>query len=393
MELQELEISNITKDKRTQPRAVIDDYVVGEYRADMMAGDDFPPVMVFRENGNYFLADGWHRILAAEQAGKQTINAAIKDGSLRDAILYSCGVNADHGKRRTNGDKQRAVKKMLNDPEWVKKSDREIARLCRVTHPFVSRLRSSLVIVTSEEREYTTKHGTTAIMDTSNIGKSSGDQIPDPPPLIPEEQPQEQKPKYDPLNYRLFVSAVDELTAHIEPNSIDAIITDPPYPKEYIYTFGDLAKTSSTLLKDGGILVALCGHIYLPQYLELIQEHLSYHWLGMYYMPTPPHYYERNRLVLSRSKPFIVATKGKWTKKRFIDTVINERQDKDYHEWGQGISGFSALIEQFTNPNDTVLDPFVGGGTTAIATLEAGRYFIGSDISEEEVEKTRGRLT
>lgn len=41
-----------------------------------------------------------------------------------------------------------------------------------------------------------------------------------------------------------------------------------------------------------------------------------------------------------------------------------------------------AVIEGFTSPGDLVLDPFVGGGTTAVEALRAGRRCIGSDINE-----------
>jgi len=65
--------------------------------------------------------------------------------------------------------------RLLEDAEWGQWSDREIARRCGVSDPFVGKARSSLQTVSSEEsaRTYTTKHGTTATMNTSNIGKSS----------------------------------------------------------------------------------------------------------------------------------------------------------------------------------------------------------------------------
>jgi hypothetical protein len=58
--------------------------------------------------------------------------------------------------------------KLLNDPEWSRWADSEIARNCAVTQPFVGKLRASLITVISEggsttgARTYTTKHGTTA---------------------------------------------------------------------------------------------------------------------------------------------------------------------------------------------------------------------------------------
>lgn len=41
-----------------------------------------------------------------------------------------------------------------------------------------------------------------------------------------------------------------------------------------------------------------------------------------------------------------------------------------------------AVIEAFSEPDDLVLDPFIGGGTTAVEALRAGRRCIGTDINE-----------
>jgi DNA modification methylase len=47
------------------------------------------------------------------------------------------------------------------------------------------------------------------------------------------------------------------------------------------------------------------------------------------------------------------------------------------------------FIKLFTQPNDVVLDPFMGSGTTVIAALEMGRKAVGIDIIPEYVEKVR----
>lgn len=46
----------------------------------------------------------------------------------------------------------------------------------------------------------------------------------------------------------------------------------------------------------------------------------------------------------------------------------------------------------FSNAGDTVLDPFVGAGTTPIAAIKAGRYAIGIDRSEEYIKLTHARV-
>lgn len=89
------------------------------------------------------------------------------------------GANASHGLRRTNADKRRAVMALLNDAEWSAWSNVEIARRCNVSDMTVKRVRDELSPPQSgsDSRTYTTKHGTTATMNTTNIGR----QQPQPP--------------------------------------------------------------------------------------------------------------------------------------------------------------------------------------------------------------------
>ena len=50
------------------------------------------------------------------------------------------------------------------------------------------------------------------------------------------------------------------------------------------------------------------------------------------------------------------------------------------------------IINHSSNPNDIILDPFIGSGTTAIAALNTGRFFIGIEKEEKYVEKARKRI-
>jgi DNA modification methylase len=51
------------------------------------------------------------------------------------------------------------------------------------------------------------------------------------------------------------------------------------------------------------------------------------------------------------------------------------------------------FIKLFTKPGDTVLDPFIGSGTTAIAAIQLGRNYIGIDINPEYIELSHSRMT
>ena len=139
-----LSLEKIKIDGGTQSRAKIDQDVVAEYADNMRDGAKFPAVIVFHDGAEYFLADGFHRYFAAKKAGSPGIKCDVREGTLRDAILFSFGANSDHGLRRTPADKRKAVIAMLSDIEWQDWSDREIARQCCVSHPFVAAIRKEL---------------------------------------------------------------------------------------------------------------------------------------------------------------------------------------------------------------------------------------------------------
>jgi hypothetical protein len=166
-----IELDKIRTDGGTQVREEITTHIVWEYAELMREGAHFPPVVVYFDGKDYWLADGFHRCQAAKSAGIEQIEADVIQGTRRDAILHSVGANADHGLRRSHSDKHRAVMMLLNDEEWRKWSTREIAKRCSVSKSFVADLRKSLSATDSEERTYTTRHGTKSKMKTGKIGK------------------------------------------------------------------------------------------------------------------------------------------------------------------------------------------------------------------------------
>ncbi len=172
-EIEIIDIVAIRRDVACQPRVDTDNTVIEEYAAAMREGAKFPPIVVFGDGPIYWLADGFYRTAASESAGRSSIEAEIHEGGRREAILYSVGVNASHGVRRTNADKERAIKALLEDPEWKQWSDREIARRCIVDNKTVARLRVHLRN-SSDDQPRTVKRGDkTFEMKTAGIGKHS----------------------------------------------------------------------------------------------------------------------------------------------------------------------------------------------------------------------------
>jgi hypothetical protein len=69
------------------------------------------------------------------------IECKVHPGNRDDAILFACSANAQHGLPRSRSDKVKAVTTLIRSERWSGWSDREIARQCGVTHPFVAAVR------------------------------------------------------------------------------------------------------------------------------------------------------------------------------------------------------------------------------------------------------------
>lgn len=156
-----------------QSRAVINMEVVDEYAEAMTDAGRycFPSVEVITDGREFWMWDGCHRLLALRKSAvEDRILATVHWGTRRDAVLRAAGANPTHGLRRTNDDKRRSVKFLLDDPEWSQWSNREIARRCNVTEGLVRKMRPADCVQNAVT--YTTRHGTEATMNTENIGKS-----------------------------------------------------------------------------------------------------------------------------------------------------------------------------------------------------------------------------
>jgi site-specific DNA-methyltransferase (adenine-specific) len=50
------------------------------------------------------------------------------------------------------------------------------------------------------------------------------------------------------------------------------------------------------------------------------------------------------------------------------------------------------LIELVTNPNDVILDPFMGSGSTCVATASLGRKYLGIELDEKYQKIAKARI-
>jgi hypothetical protein len=168
-----LNMDRIRIDGGTQSRVQLNQDTVDEYAEAYKADASFPAVTVFFDGTDYWLADGFHRYFGAKKAGLDTIYEEVIPGTQRHAVLYSLKANATHGLKRTNADKRKAVKMLLNDAEWSTWSDNKMAQAAGVSHTFVAERRKAILQPLQDVQTIRTveRNGKTYTQDTSKIGK------------------------------------------------------------------------------------------------------------------------------------------------------------------------------------------------------------------------------
>jgi hypothetical protein len=169
-EIMKLKLTEVKLDSGLQARAAMSESVVQEYTEVIREGGTMPPVTVFHDGAQYHLADGWHRYFAHKSAGFADIEADIKEGTRRDAILYAVSANDKHGLRRSNADKRKSVMVLLEDFEWNEWSDTKIANQCGVSVVFVSKLRKEMNGGEVPKQRIVERGGKEFIMNTEKIG-------------------------------------------------------------------------------------------------------------------------------------------------------------------------------------------------------------------------------
>lgn len=202
-------IKKIRIDGGTQAREQLDQDAVADYAKAYRDGERLPPVVIMFDGSHNWLADGFHRYHAAVAAGLEKLEANSLNGTQRAAVLYAAGANTDHGLRRTNADKRRAIEMLLADEEWRTWSDRAIADHAGVSDKTVAAVRLA-IFGNSEDASVrkVERNGVVYQQQTDRIGdrapRDLGTAEVPPPPATPEPEDQQgddanQDDDFDPL--------------------------------------------------------------------------------------------------------------------------------------------------------------------------------------------------
>lgn len=166
--------------------------------------------------------------------------------------------------------------------------------------------------------------------------------------------------------------------------SVDLVFTDPPYAAEHARLYGFMAAEASRFLVPGGSLIAYVGTHSLPDVLAGMGAYLRFWWL-LHVVHRGPQAELPGKWLKVGAKPLVWFVKEKRRCRNFVDDTVLCRgvADKTRHAWGQHEQVAAYYIGRLTEPGQLVVDPFLGGGTTAAAAVRLGRRWAGAEISAD----------
>jgi len=394
-------------------------------KASMTEVNQQTPV-VLDPNGT--LLDGRKRVLAARQLGRKVYLVRLGDqisavlGTiqqrlvadqqtvLRDAedfyawkLLFEMSPQASkHGGDRTKKEEGK-IRFVDHEAKLTERSSRSISDLVRIDAEIPAEARALLHPDTKRSNHQGTLLRLTTVQknDHVDVVRVTGRLIAD--PNISVGQAVSEEIRYQRLShpctlsetgeaYSLRTGDCVELMRQLEPDSIDAIVTDPPYMNDFLPKISGLAEQAARVLRPGGLFIAMYGQMFLPEFLARVSQHLTWHWQFCVLYPPECECPVRGRKINSHHRPVLVFSKGSYEGLMLPDVIAGGKKDKEWHRWGQSLKEFDWIVKHMTQADDLILEPFLGGGTTMIAALKNKRRCIGMDIDPQAIEMTRRRI-
>ena len=175
---------------------------------------------------------------------------------------------------------------------------------------------------------------------------------------------------------------------------VDLVFYDPPYniKKEYDGYDDDLSEPAyeawmretarecervsinGVVVYIGGKLTRLFGNIYPESHLIIVEKRAAGVFAGNYML--------QYHSMYSTAKP-ILKCKDLWNDVRLPGEGYFFKENRYDHPGLTGLEFTQKVLTTFTKEGDTVLDPFMGSGTTAVACIKTQRNYIGIEQSEK----------
>ena len=393
-------------------------------RADIERNGQLEPIVVMSdEHADVWLVDGRHRLRACDELGiepKMTelpkdadvvafaISKNINRRSLTESqrAMAAAEISLSFGELRGRKDKKdtltlsESAALMAVSAESVKRASRVIKRgssgvvqAVRMGHAKVSD--ASRIVGAAEEDQdravaYLMENPESTLRSALSKVKES-----------PKEAALSKPAAGSDSKFCLHVRSVKDMIEVVEAESLDMIVTGPPYERKALPAYADLAEFAAHALKPGGSLLCMTGCAFIPEVLDnLKHKSLRYQWQIGYFLGGDRASVMFRNVVNCGHRPVYwyikPPKKGAYEGKHISDTVTGSKQEdaKTHHKWGQSVDGMVELMSKFAPEKETwtICDPFVGGGSTGVATLLLGHVFIGGDVDGDCIQKTDERL-
>jgi 16S rRNA G966 N2-methylase RsmD len=191
------------------------------------------------------------------------------------------------------------------------------------------------------------------------------------------------------------------LEQEIKDNSVDAVITDPPYVAKWAENITPFLTSINRILKPSGFAAIYIGHLRLPDVFEGLracqeaygEEALQFYWIASLYH-TGATKVVHSHGIECKQKPVIIFQKPPHTTpyRSFSDVIEGSGREKDLFEWQQAESELESIFSSFTQENDLVCDPFTGSGTVGVVAQSMKRRFLGYEIEKNKGELASARI-
>ena len=221
-----------------------------------------------------------------------------------------------------------------------------------------------------------------------------------------------------------------ELIKELQDESIDLVVTDPPYNigggnkrtkvgnklvsnkeawgkwdifgvDEYDIFIFNILEECYRVLKDGGSLYFFTAREMNGYFCNYATRKVGFHYNNSIAMvksnPLPS--FSKSNYRNAFELAFFVS-KGKPSALNFLSQ--KRMHNVYYHQIGstketkhpteKPVNLFKKLILVSSNEEDVVLDPFMGSGTTAIASMQTNRNYIGFEMDDEYIEEINKRI-
>lgn len=193
------------------------------------------------------------------------------------------------------------------------------------------------------------------------------------------------------MESRIVLGDAVALMREMDDQSISVCITDPPYGLDIAYdAYQDSRQALSELIPEFmHEALRVCKRVVVFPGIHNVWLYPKADWMACWFYGTTGSW---GKYGYNSWQPILLY--GKNNRRYGMDTIKYSKMEKRYpgHPCSKPLGLMKLVVERFSEPGDSILDPFCGSGSTLLAAKETGRNYIGIDVSEAYVRISQARV-